>query len=55
MPFVNASGDSEVDYLSDGMTETLIKTLSQLPNLNVMRRLNLRVSSSDFVDSFIVT
>ena len=38
MPFVNASGSSEVDYLSDGMTETLIKTLSQLPNLNVKSR-----------------
>ncbi len=38
MPFVNAGGNSEVDYLSDGMTETLIKTLSQLPNLNVKSR-----------------
>ena len=38
MPFVNASGNSEVDYLSDGMTETLIKSLSQLPNLNVKSR-----------------
>ena len=38
MPFVNASGNSELDYLSDGMTETLIKSLSQLPNLNVKSR-----------------
>jgi TolB-like protein len=35
MPFVNTSGNAEVDYLSDGMTETLISSLSQLPNLNV--------------------
>jgi len=35
MPFVNESGDAEVEYLSDGMTESLIKSLSQLPNLNV--------------------
>src|SRR4030095_136472 len=38
MPFVNASGNAEIDYLSDGMTETLIKSLSQLPNLNVKAR-----------------
>ena len=38
MPFVNDSGNSDVEYLSDGMTETLIRTLSQLPNLNVKSR-----------------
>jgi TolB-like protein len=38
MPFVNESGNSEVEYLSDGMTETLIKSLSQLPNLAVKSR-----------------
>jgi serine/threonine-protein kinase len=38
MPFVNASGDAEVEYLSDGMTETLITRLAQLPNLNVKPR-----------------
>ena len=38
MPFVNASGNSEVEYLSDGMTETLIRSLSQLPDLNVKAR-----------------
>ncbi len=38
MPFVNESGNAEVEYLSDGMTETLIKSLSQLPNLNVKAR-----------------
>ncbi|HET8674982.1 MAG TPA: serine/threonine-protein kinase, partial [Blastocatellia bacterium] len=38
MPFVNESGNSEVEYLSDGMTETLIRSLSQLPNLNVKAR-----------------
>ena len=34
MPFVNESGNADVEYLSDGMTETLISSLSQLPNLN---------------------
>ena len=38
MPFVNESGNSDVEYLSDGMTETLISSLSQLPNLNVKPR-----------------
>ena len=38
MPFVNEGGNAEVEYLSDGMTETLISSLSQLPNLNVKAR-----------------
>src|SRR6185503_18399002 len=35
MPFVNDSGSADIEYLSDGMTETLIRSLSQLPNLSV--------------------
>jgi TolB-like protein/Tfp pilus assembly protein PilF len=38
MPFVNESGKPEFEYLSDGMTETLITSLSQIPNLNVKAR-----------------
>src|SRR5215204_7442405 len=38
MPFVNESGDADVEYLSDGMTETLISSLSSLPNLTVKPR-----------------
>ena len=38
MPFVNESGNANVEYLSDGMTDTLISSLSQLPNLNVKAR-----------------
>jgi TolB-like protein/Tfp pilus assembly protein PilF len=38
MPFVNESGDAELEYLADGMTETLIGRLSHLPNLNVQAR-----------------
>ena len=38
MPFVNESGKADVEYLSDGMTETLIGSLSQLPRLNVKAR-----------------
>jgi len=38
MPFVNESGSADVEYLSDGMTETLINSLSQIPNLSVKAR-----------------
>ncbi len=38
MPFANDSGNPEVEYLSDGMTETLIKSLSGLPGLDVKPR-----------------
>jgi TolB-like protein/Tfp pilus assembly protein PilF len=38
MPFINESGNAAVDYLSDGMTDTLITQLSQLTNLNVKAR-----------------
>src|SRR5450755_1720277 len=38
MPFVNASNDPNSEYLSDGITESLINNLSQLPNLTVMAR-----------------
>jgi TolB-like protein len=38
MPFVNESGNIEIEYLSDGMTETLIGYLSQLPDLDVKAR-----------------
>ncbi len=36
LPFVNASGDPEVDYLSDGIAESIINSLSPLPDLKVM-------------------
>ena len=38
MPFVNDSGNGDIEYLSDGMTETLISSLSQIPKLNVKAR-----------------
>jgi serine/threonine-protein kinase len=38
MPFVNEGGKSDLEYLSDGMTDTLISSLSQLPNLSVKAR-----------------
>jgi serine/threonine protein kinase len=38
LPLVNASGDTDSEYLSDGIAETLINTLSQLPKLRVAPR-----------------
>lgn len=38
LPFRNESGNSDVEYLSDGMTESLINRLSQLPQLKVIAR-----------------
>ncbi|MDX6710813.1 MAG: eukaryotic-like serine/threonine-protein kinase, partial [Blastocatellia bacterium] len=38
MPFVNESGNADIEYLSDGMTETLINSLSQIPHLSVKAR-----------------
>jgi TolB-like protein/predicted Ser/Thr protein kinase len=38
LPFVNATADANEEYLSDGLTESLIGTLSQAPDLKVMAR-----------------
>jgi serine/threonine-protein kinase len=38
LPFESASGNSDVEYLSDGMSETLINSLSEIPNLSVKAR-----------------
>jgi len=38
MPFVNESGNADLEYLSDGMTETLINSLSRIPDVSVKSR-----------------
>jgi serine/threonine protein kinase len=38
LPFANVSNEPDTDYLSDGITESIINNLSQLPKLRVMAR-----------------
>lgn len=35
MPFVNVNGDPNVEYLSEGISDSIINNLSELPNLKV--------------------
>jgi serine/threonine protein kinase/Tfp pilus assembly protein PilF len=36
LPIVNATGDPNSEYLSEGITQELVSTLSQIPNLKVV-------------------
>lgn len=38
LPFINQNNDPNTEFLSDGITESIINSLSQLPNLKVMSR-----------------
>ncbi len=38
LPFVNMSNDEDNDYFSDGLTETLLHMLAQIPDLKVAAR-----------------
>ena len=38
LPLANQIGDQELEYFGDGLTETLINDLSQIPRLRVMAR-----------------
>lgn len=38
LPFENAGGDPETEYLSDGVTESIINTISTLPRVKVIAR-----------------
>jgi TolB-like protein/Flp pilus assembly protein TadD/predicted Ser/Thr protein kinase len=38
IPFVNASHDAQTEFLAEGMTDTIINKLAELPELKVMSR-----------------
>jgi len=38
LPFENQNHDANTDYLSDGVTESIINSLTQIPNLRVIAR-----------------
>ncbi len=38
LPFANAARNADTDYISDGITDDIINSLSQLPNVRVLAR-----------------
>jgi serine/threonine protein kinase/tetratricopeptide (TPR) repeat protein len=50
MPFTNASGNPDTEYLSEGLQESLINDLSKLPKLSVMSRSSVRQYKGREVD-----
>jgi serine/threonine-protein kinase len=51
LPFVNATSDANTDHLSEGITESLINNLSQVPRLRVMARSTVFSFNGQNVDS----
>jgi serine/threonine-protein kinase len=54
LPFLNASADPELEYLGDGVSETIGHTLSRLPTLKVMSRNSVVHYKGKEVDARIV-
>ena len=51
LPFVNEGGNADIEYLSDGMTEMLIGSLSNLPNVNIKPRSSIFRYKGKVVDT----
>jgi eukaryotic-like serine/threonine-protein kinase len=51
LPFTNVGADPKTEYLSDGFAESLINSLSQLPNLAVMSRSSVFQYKGQTVDA----
>jgi TolB-like protein/DNA-binding winged helix-turn-helix (wHTH) protein len=51
LPFTNASGDANTDYLSDGITESLIGNLAHVPELKVKSRNSVFRYKGKYVDA----
>jgi serine/threonine protein kinase/Tfp pilus assembly protein PilF len=54
LPLRNATNDPEAEFLADGISESLISTLSQLPNLRVTCRMSSFRYRGDSVDPITV-
>jgi len=54
LPFENVSGDPELEYLSDGIADSIISSLSQIANLKVMSSNSVRRYKGTTVDPQLV-
>jgi len=54
LPFENAGANPDAEYLSDGLTESLINSISQLPNLKVIARSSVFRYKGKAVDPSVV-
>lgn len=50
LPFVNASNDAEIEYLTDGITDNLMQSLQSMPGLRVMARGTINTYKGRVVD-----
>ena len=54
LPFENQNRDTSVEWLSDGVTESIINNLAQLPNLKVIARSSVFRYKGKQTDPFVV-
>ena len=54
IPFVNQSKNENVEWISDGLTESIINNLTQLPNLKVIARSSVFRYKGKETDPFVV-
>jgi len=54
LPFENASNDPEMEYLSDGIADSIISSLSQVKNLKVMSSSSVRRYKGTTVDPQVI-
>ena len=54
LPFENAGANPDTEYLSDGLTESLINSISKLPNLKVIARSSVFRYKGKTVDPSVV-
>jgi len=51
LPFVNVTNDPNTEYLSDGISESIMNSLSRIPELRVMSRNSVLPYNSEQVDA----